>query len=366
MENSLAQNFEQYIRNNKPKNSSIKFPEDKFVGPPNLIKDIIKREEELSQFFGAKIPRIINGASFKVIAEAGGGSQSTVVVAQDKTTDELVVVKLPKTFAVQADDDVALILYEYMYQAKAYLALREKACMDAPRPKGLLRWKVRSSQGETIVYVLVSTFCAVLPQTVTHLSLHNALSEHMAGKPILTTEEWRNLFLSLIEGLKTFNGRGVCHNDIKEDNVLIRRVDNKFHPTLIDFGGCRSLSLKYHFPVFDSEPGQDTDALYPHTAPELFKRTNPHITSDLYGVAHLLTKVGGLLKLPALQKMAEEYKRLPPTRRKDHAFLHSEVTRCFADGKMVSSDILPGENRGMKRKREMDSSTDHSKQARRN
>ena len=60
MENSLAQNFEQYIRNNKPKNSSIKFPEDKFVGPPNLIKDIIKREEELSQFFGFNNVKLIS------------------------------------------------------------------------------------------------------------------------------------------------------------------------------------------------------------------------------------------------------------------------------------------------------------------
>ena len=382
MENT-RRNFDDYIRNTQLPNSTITFPKDELVRDP-IFRTIIGRDDELKEFFGIRIPRIINGANYEVKAEAGTGTFSRVIIAKHKTKHELVVVKMPKTFRVQSEDDLGAMLMEYMYQAKAYRALKGKSCR-APNPRGFIRW--RSGQGEAVMYMMVSSFCSVVSQGMIHLSMDKAIREHRAGRPILTTTDWREVCLALIDGLQTFNSGGMCHNDIKNDNIMLHRVDNTFQPMLIDFGSCRSLTRRYSAKVFESQRGQNTEALFPHTAPELFHHKNPLPTSDLYGMAHTLATLGHSLKLSSLQTMAENYKKQSPTERKEHSFLHSQVTRCFnetetnnnqentyedtnrkrveqeAEGR---SDTSSEESRGgMKRKREMDSaSLSQSKHAR--
>ena len=98
--------------------------------------------------------------------------------------------------------------------------------------------------------------------------MDKAIREHRAGRSIPTTTEWRDVCLALIDGLQICNSGGLWHNDIKEDNIMLHRVDNNFQPILIDCGACRSLTHGYSVKVFESEPGQNTEALFPHTTPE--------------------------------------------------------------------------------------------------
>ena len=125
-----------------------------------------------------------------------------------------------------------------------------------------------------VMHMMVSSFCSVVSKAwyirqwtkpFGNTGLEDLSQQQQNGEMFA-----RDACLALIDGLQTFNSGGLRHNDIKEDIIMLHRVDNNFQPILIDCGACRSLTHGYSVKVFESEPGQNTEALFPHTAPELF------------------------------------------------------------------------------------------------
>ncbi|XP_042217908.1 serine/threonine-protein kinase pkn2-like [Homarus americanus] len=98
---------------------------------------------------------------------------------------------------------------------------------------------------------------------------------------ILSPTRSINLFLPIAEGLAEVHSRGIIHNDIKGDNVLLEKnPDGSFTSHLIDFGLSRV------------EGGHLTLRCNPygsHYAPELFKGQPCTPASDIYSLAVMIS-----------------------------------------------------------------------------
>ena len=65
------------------------------------------------------------------------------------------------------------------------------------------------------------------------------------------------LFLKILEAIKAIHKSGVCHRDIKTDNILL---DNKFNPKICDFG----------FSTYIKNKKKKRCGTYPYVAPEVW------------------------------------------------------------------------------------------------
>ncbi len=100
--------------------------------------------------------------------------------------------------------------------------------------------------------------------------------DYIAGSPIdhwskhvKTPSQLIDVFAMICEGLKVIHAKGFLHRDIKPDNILINKIDDK--PVIIDFGSARretanrtvALVTPYYSPVeqyaSDTEHGPYTD-----------------------------------------------------------------------------------------------------------
>ena len=74
--------------------------------------------------------------------------------------------------------------------------------------------------------------------------------EYVAGTPItnycdnhrLTTAQRMELFMRVCEGVQHAHQKAVIHRDLKPSNILVREVDGKPAPRIIDFGVARATS----------------------------------------------------------------------------------------------------------------------------
>ncbi len=65
------------------------------------------------------------------------------------------------------------------------------------------------------------------------------LKQLIKEEGILTESQIQNLLLNLLPVLEYVHSEGIVHRDIKPDNIIIRKKDNK--PVLIDFGAVREI-----------------------------------------------------------------------------------------------------------------------------
>lgn len=63
------------------------------------------------------------------------------------------------------------------------------------------------------------------------------LSAKVQSQGVMSENAVRDILISLLPVLDYVHGRGIVHRDIKPDNIIIRRIDNK--PVLIDFGAVK-------------------------------------------------------------------------------------------------------------------------------
>lgn len=125
-----------------------------------------------------------------------------------------------------------------------------------------------------------------------------SLTIYKAAKYSKVTEkqEWNRLLEETANALDHVHGCGFAHNDIKSNNfVLEKRQDKRLHPVIIDFGKSVAFS-KAKIP--NPKPAHLTEHYKrSYIAPELVDgKGKPLVESDIYSLAFLITSVYEMLK----------------------------------------------------------------------
>ena len=112
--------------------------------------------------------------------------------------------------------------------------------------------------------------------------------------PVLTRDEWFDVFRDIAEGLKAIHDKGFQWNDLKEDNVVLVKEDGSWRAKLIDFGWARDISSPLKYPMNEEmKQKYRTKMAYNHIAPECVLEDKQCSTaSDVYALGRLLAVVG--------------------------------------------------------------------------
>ncbi|XP_076029077.1 aurora/IPL1-related protein kinase 2-like [Oratosquilla oratoria] len=87
------------------------------------------------------------------------------------------------------------------------------------------------------------------------------------------------------ESVRLIHLRGWSHNDIKVDNIVVKRNCDLWDATLIDFGSAVRIGKAVYS---KNRTGHIT---FPHIAPELFKGRGTSSESDVYSIGYLLASL---------------------------------------------------------------------------
>ena len=236
-------------------------------------------------------PHILNGNDYNAISFLGEGTHARILICEHLSTRQQYVIKVPK----QHTDEKAMrrLLREYMLQHHAYHALQNHAASgkhsvscSAPRPIGFI--KHRTSSGD--VYMIVSEFCSVLSAAEINFTLKKALEKHEC----FTLTEWRDICLTIIEGLAILQKNDIYHLDIKSDNILLRFSKDCYgppEPVIIDFGNSRRKQEPDFDGTVSSQKYRSRQDDFPHVPPENYILHTPHPTCDLYAFSHTINKM---------------------------------------------------------------------------
>ena len=82
---------------------------------------------------------------------------------------------------------------------------------------------------------------------------------------------------------------GIAHNDLKADNVVLRREEDRLVATTIDLGNASCIG---DAPYHSMEEGR-----FPHVAPELRRGLKAESNSDAYSLGFMMDEVSILVPL---------------------------------------------------------------------
>ncbi|XP_076029597.1 maternal embryonic leucine zipper kinase-like [Oratosquilla oratoria] len=101
----------------------------------------------------------------------------------------------------------------------------------------------------------------------------------------LSKYEAVDIVYQVAESVRLIHHRGWTHNDLKEDNIVVKRNRDLWDATLIDFGSCVPIGKGVYS---KNRTGHIT---FPHIAPELFKGRGTSSGSDVYSIGYLLASL---------------------------------------------------------------------------
>ena len=117
-------------------------------------------------------------------------------------------------------ESMSSLLEEYMFQKEAHSILKESC--SAPDVKGFLIISEDSDLYHKYCrYVMVCEYCSIVPGHHATLSLHSALVQHEAKRPMLTEKEWKDVSMEIMDALNILQESDLYHNDVKSDNILL-------------------------------------------------------------------------------------------------------------------------------------------------
>ncbi|XP_076058640.1 uncharacterized protein LOC143035656 [Oratosquilla oratoria] len=94
-----------------------------------------------------------------------------------------------------------------------------------------------------------------------------------------------DIVYQVAESVRLIHLRGWSHNDIKEDNIVVKRNCDLWDATLIDFGSAVRIGKGVY------RKNRTGHITFPHIAPELFKGRGTSSESDVYSIGYLLASL---------------------------------------------------------------------------
>ncbi|MPC77417.1 serine/threonine-protein kinase STE20-like [Portunus trituberculatus] len=141
-----------------------------------------------------------------------------------------------------------------------------------------------------------------------------------------TDQEMLHAFIQLCRGVHKVHARGYVHNDIKANNVVVRRDahDGRVHVSLIDYG----LAQRKGVPLLSHVRTYNRLAWM---APEVYQCAPCRPSMDVYSLGHLLKEVLAQCKgsYPELQEVAQRAMATLPQHRPSLKALTKILERCL-------------------------------------
>jgi len=177
--------------------------------------------------------------------------------------------------------------------------------------------KVGGAGGSPRALGICSNPPAILCSFVGRSTLEKVLEESKCSD-----EELLRLSRSLCVAVQEVHGRGVIHNDLMDDNVVVDKATGRVH--VIDFGtACR--------------PGHDcgfSDSSNDYLAPEILGGGPSTAASDAFSVGAMLELISDQMARPCrtLGQLARELQRTDPRRRPALSAVIRRLDWCFLFG----------------------------------
>ena len=134
----------------------------------------------------------------------------------------------------------------------------------------------------------------------------------MASTPLLNHKIMRHIFIEILKGVQFLHSKGILHNDIKADNIVV--CDERV--VLIDFRKASMIKCPITYNIKKSD--QVTYNLYHrHLAYELRNKANSKQTkfTDFYSIGYLFKHVAAILPYKPLIELGRHMKVPEPSQR---------------------------------------------------
>ena len=261
-------------------------------------------------------PRLIS-YDFDFITCIGVGSHSRTILAKHIVDNKMCCIKIPNNDN-NSDEGRERFFQETMMHHAAYTALehyQNPYYGKVPKQYGFLMMWIQATPTtpEKVLHCLVSEFIRVLPEENDTLTLGQAMADNHKYD-FFTLEEWRDIFIRLIQTVEIFRQNDIYHLDLTDENILLRfhgGSTDHAEPVIIDFGNARKKTDRWippHIPV--ESPIHEGKDYAQHVPPEHFTVHEPSDTADLYGISHLLQKLCRTLgNLPTLEAYIKRFRR---------------------------------------------------------
>ncbi len=247
-------------------------------------------------------PAIISGQELTWIYQngkpkcVGSGSFGSVYLA--RKGEQVVAIKL---YRLRSDHLTAT--EDVMWEASIYTLLSEtKAAAYCHGLVGL------DHSDEFLNVGLVLEF---LGDPITYQTVTVANMKYMPESVHL---DWPSLAQEMSEKLEKVHQKGIMINDIKPDNMIMRKVDGQWTTYFIDFGLAAHHTGENVYITVSPEAAQSTMERYPYSAPEYITCGQSTPESDVYSLGSVFRDIAQSTGAP-LFDMAAQCMKLSPSER---------------------------------------------------
>ena len=121
------------------------------------------------------------------------------------------------------------------------------------------------------------------------------LSTAVRRKTELAKRSWLHILKRIIDGLSHTHKRGVLHNDLKANNIVLEKRETEWNPIIIDFGKARFMSDPKPPMSLRENEQNEYRTKYPHIAPEIVSGGAQSVMSDIFSYGKIASTVLDLL-----------------------------------------------------------------------
>ena len=122
------------------------------------------------------------------------------------------------------------------------------------------------------------------------------LSSAVRKKAELGKPSWLAILRDIIDGLGHIHKRGILHNDLKANNVVLEKRKEEWNPVIIDFGKARMISDPKPPMSLSENKQREYRMKYPHIAPEIVRGEGAQsVLSDIFSLGKIALEVLDIL-----------------------------------------------------------------------
>lgn len=120
----------------------------------------------------------------------------------------------------------------------------------------------------------------------------------------LTKQSWLTILKNVIDGLEHVHKRGILHNDLKPNNIVLEKRHDKWNPVIIDFGKACFVSQPKPVMSLHENKQEKYRKRYPHIAPEIVSgKARQSVFSDIFSFGKMALAVLDLLPTATAQSI---------------------------------------------------------------
>lgn len=118
----------------------------------------------------------------------------------------------------------------------------------------------------------------------------------MRKKADLGKPSWLAILRDIVDGLAHIHKRGVLHNDLKANNVVLEKRKEEWNRVIIDFGKARMISDPKPPMSLSKIKQREYRMKFPHIAPEIVRGEGAQsVLSDIFSLGKIAWDVLNIL-----------------------------------------------------------------------